>query len=779
MTVDSTVTANRLLPSRMRRKYGDSLPAVKSTVTKKHMRADIQALRAFAVVAVVINHMWPHLMPGGYVGVDIFFVISGFLITFPLTRDLARYGRVKLVGFYGRRVRRLLPAAAAVIVASVLGMAALMPHHLWRDNVSEALASLFYGENIYLMVLSRDYHAQGQQASLFQHYWSLSVEEQFYFVWPLLLMLAFWVSFRFRGNFQTTEVARKHSAWRGPLVAVTVLSVASFWWALPFGSHYPHQAYFFTLIRAWEFGVGATVALLVQMAHERQLRWLPYLHGMDEHGLLPWARVAFSLTGWAMMFASLWLVTSEDVFPGPWTLLPTFGAGLVLLAGAHVRHSPGEALWQFKPIRLTGDISYSIYLWHWPLMVLLPYMGSTANSRPGKLVLLVVMYLVATASKFWIEDRAMAWSFWKVSNRRTFSILLAVMAAAALSGWGLLRAADHLVARDQQALSASSKVACPNPVIGSGERCADPSVAVVSATIPPSELYSIPDVRQQVHYDVAADDANYYWKSLATNPRIDAEQDWQLFTPEGGQVSEGFAGVKRVLLVGDSHAEELLNAVIPWASARHWDLDIFRSAGCALPASGYQLDTADRAYVARCASGSKKLDELLSQQSYDLIIYRAETRALKLRNDRGEVGSQVTREGLEARLKQFAQQARYVLVPTDTPLNSLNEGTPGPLRDPACLASNLSDPRACALPRKIALPSDLPVEIVREFAHQSDTAGRVAAVDLTDVFCDSHLCYAATGGVPFYFDAGHISRSTGRKMSQVLQQRGEQALGLK
>src|SRR6478672_702117 len=151
-------------------------------------RADIQAMRALAVGGVVLNHLWPGRLTGGYVGVDVFFVISGYLISLHLLRELGESGRIDLLAFYGRRIRRLLPAALLVIVAVLVGMVVCAPSTVWDRNLSEALASTFYVENFQLVRLSVDYMAHDQAASAFQHYWSLSVEEQFYLVWPAVLL---------------------------------------------------------------------------------------------------------------------------------------------------------------------------------------------------------------------------------------------------------------------------------------------------------------------------------------------------------------------------------------------------------------------------------------------------------------------------------------------------------------------------------------------------------------------------------------------------------------
>ena len=151
------------------------------------IRSDIQALRAIAVVAVVVGHFFPVRLSGGFVGVDVFFVVSGFLITAHLLREIERTGRLRLSEFYVRRARRLLPAAYTVLVVSLAGALLLLPVSRWRDTAAEVFASAAYFQNWLLAVKAADFSAAGASATVVRHYWSLSVEEQFYLLWPLLM----------------------------------------------------------------------------------------------------------------------------------------------------------------------------------------------------------------------------------------------------------------------------------------------------------------------------------------------------------------------------------------------------------------------------------------------------------------------------------------------------------------------------------------------------------------------------------------------------------------
>src|SRR5450631_865530 len=230
---------------------------------------EIQVLRAVAVTLVVIFHFWPGSLTGGYVGVDAFFVISGYLITSHLFREADRTGTVKLSAFYARRARRLLPASILVLLFVVAGTFLLLPTDLWASTAHEVTASGFYVQNLWLATQAVTYSASNSVASPVTHYWSLSAEEQFYLVWPGLIIISCLVARRWLRGHTTRTVGFT-------LLAVTAGSFACSVWATQV---YPAAAYFITATRAWEFGAGALVVLLMRkwappLGFARLLRWL-------------------------------------------------------------------------------------------------------------------------------------------------------------------------------------------------------------------------------------------------------------------------------------------------------------------------------------------------------------------------------------------------------------------------------------------------------------------------------------------------------------------------
>src|SRR4051812_33629482 len=207
-------------------------------ISRAAVRPEIQGLRAVAVAVVVVCHFWPSALPGGFVGVDVFFAISGFLITSHLLREAAATGRVALAGFWARRARRILPAALLVLGVCALATLAWVPEVDRAQFFAEIRASAFYVENWQLAHTAVDYFAAGQGPSPVQHFWSLSAEEQFYLVWPVLIL----------------------AAGRRSLSALAAVTAGSLAYSLYKTGADPAAAYFVTPTRAWEFGLGGLLA---------------------------------------------------------------------------------------------------------------------------------------------------------------------------------------------------------------------------------------------------------------------------------------------------------------------------------------------------------------------------------------------------------------------------------------------------------------------------------------------------------------------------------------
>lgn len=339
----------------------------------RKQRYDIQGLRALAVLLVIADHFlaWP---TGGFVGVDVFFVISGFVITASLIREHLRTGKISFADFYRRRARRILPLATLVILLTLLASWAVFSTSRFTGIAEDGLWSFLSVANWHLALAGTDYMQADGVVSPLQHFWSLAVEEQFYFVWPWLIVLMLGALASRRQWSAATS--------RGALAAaMTMLIVLSFAFSLWETASSPTFAYFSTFSRAWELGVGGMLAVLAPA-----MKKLP-------DGLRP----LLAYVGLAGILAGAFLITPQMSFPGPWAMVPVLATAAVIAAGT------GGEQRHLQPLtntvsRYVGDVSYSLYLWHFPVIILLEALMPTAG---------ILLYVVALALTFALS----AWSY--------------------------------------------------------------------------------------------------------------------------------------------------------------------------------------------------------------------------------------------------------------------------------------------------------------------------------------------------------------------------------
>jgi peptidoglycan/LPS O-acetylase OafA/YrhL len=364
-------------------------------------RGDLQGLRAVAVLLVALNHAGVGFLRGGYVGVDVFFVLSGFLITGLLLQGAARAGHVSFRNFYARRVRRILPAAALTLATTTIVANLLLNYVREKQIAWDGFWASLFAANIRFAHEGTNYFAQGQPPSPDQHYWSLAVEEQFYLVWPALLAITlFGVALPLRrrriravrdGNI--TDGARLRL-----LVVIIVLGAASLLWSIHDTNALPAAAYFSTRARGWELALGAMLAVAAP-AVDRVPRSLGFVMGWVGFAAIAVAAVEFS---------------AATPFPGYYALLPTVGAALIIAGGMGrraFRPSTGNVL-AASPLRYVGDRSYTFYLWHWPaLTIAVLYVGHQLGVAMNMLILLGAFLLsIVTYALFENPIRRARWS---------------------------------------------------------------------------------------------------------------------------------------------------------------------------------------------------------------------------------------------------------------------------------------------------------------------------------------------------------------------------------
>ena len=353
-------------------------------------RTEIDGLRALAVAAVVLYHAGLKALPGGFVGVDVFFVISGYLISGIIFNDLEQ-SRFSLARFYERRIRRIQPALIAMVLVVLVGFAAIYTPIDYKSLAQSVGATATFSSNIYFFVKSGYFDPMSETKPLL-HTWSLAVEEQYYLLFPLLVALL-WKYGRKRIN-----------------LVLTVLAIASFALSVWQARGSPNAAFYLPFGRFWELLIGALLA----------------------HGALPsvrkgWPAEALTALGLLMMGAALALLSPTDVFPGETALLPCVGAALVLHAGRESRVA--AALLGNPLMTFVGKISYSVYLWHWPLFVAIRYLCFRELTHAETALYLAACVLAGWASWRWVEQPFRHHTSASMSRRGLFASTFAITGA--------------------------------------------------------------------------------------------------------------------------------------------------------------------------------------------------------------------------------------------------------------------------------------------------------------------------------------------------------------
>jgi peptidoglycan/LPS O-acetylase OafA/YrhL len=366
----------------------------------QEFRPDIQGLRAVAIVPVVAYHAFGGLVPGGFVGVDVFFVISGFLITRILVREIEA-GSFSVAAFYARRVRRLFPALFAMLAATlVAGLALLPPEPLAALGTSTAWTAIFAAN--FHQERTLGYFAEAAELQPLLHTWSLGVEEQFYITFPLFLAAVH--------RFFPRRL--RLAVWMGVLGSLA--------WSVRLVMVDPDGAFYLPQSRAFELGIGALLALGA----------VPTLARASAR-----VRDALSLTGIGMIVAAFVAIDARTPYPGLAALLPCLGTALVIHAGDG-RETAAARLLRLAPLQYVGAVSYSLYLWHWPVLVFTRYVVLDELDAAGLAAALAIAFGLASLSYHWIERPVLGW---RAGSMRVFAGGVALVLAVGLVGLAVAR----------------------------------------------------------------------------------------------------------------------------------------------------------------------------------------------------------------------------------------------------------------------------------------------------------------------------------------------------
>lgn len=379
-------------------------------------RGDIEGLRALAILLVIGAHAGVPGLAGGFVGVDVFFVLSGFLITGLLLQEVEITGRIRFGDFYARRLRRLFPALLVMVaVVSIAANMVLAPGGQ-VEQAKTAAAAVFWVSNIRFALAQLDYFSPGSEGNLFLHTWSLGVEEQFYLLWPVLL---WWALGCRQGQRNTT-----HLKW--VMIGVAVLSMAA---CLLMTTREQPVAFYMMPMRAWQFAAGALIWIYLRQGGVCRAA----LSDDTTAKASPW----LGWLGLILVVGSALLFDAHMSYPGWRSLLPTLGTVAILMSGLQASPRSVSVFLAWKPFQAIGQVSYAWYLWHWPLL-LLGYAVMGSQSPWVRASGVVFSFLLAVVS-FWLIERPIRHNAqWLVHRRMALIATVAIMAAASVLAmhWG-------------------------------------------------------------------------------------------------------------------------------------------------------------------------------------------------------------------------------------------------------------------------------------------------------------------------------------------------------
>ena len=676
----------------------------------RRFRPDIEGLRAIAVGLVLVFHAYGTPFSGGFVGVDVFFVISGFLITDILMREHSKTGRVSILGFYGRRVRRILPASALVVVATVIAAYYFLGFLTGNDVAAAAKWTAVFAANIHFGSVGTDYFGSHLPPSPLLHMWSLGVEEQFYLVWPgLFLALAAIV----RGT-------RHRHALAASLIAIIA---ASFAWSVFQTGADPTWAYFSPFTRTCELGLGALIAVLAPAINRK---------------LKPrWAAEVLASCGLAGIASSALLLNSSTPYPGAVIAWPVVSTALLIAAGCTDIRTFAERSLSLRPMQWFGARSYSLYLWHWPILTIAAQYAMSHLSGWQTTGLLLLTILASTLSYRLVENpvrRARSLAARPGLSLAVGAALIAVTVAVAqwfsVHNWGTGNSFGSTHA---------TNTSCPSPACP--DILAQVEAGAKTDTIPPDLTPSLADAVA----DLRAPDGG----RCSRLPISWLKPDRQPCIFDTGAPADA----PMIILIGDSQAMMWSRTVNSIAKRLAYRFGLVSHAGCHMPMTTFDT-TAEGVTDAQCREWKNAAIDWMKRQDPAMVLVASG-------NHTGINGADYA-AGYGAVLKQMQSPGRKLFVMGDVPLLSQDP--------PRCLAAHPSSALKCATKTATAAPAD-------EQQAALDGAQQAGAgyVNLTPWLCTADLCPAIVGHYAAYQDQFHITGTYAQALMPLVQQ----AIGLR
>ncbi|MDN3240604.1 acyltransferase family protein [Glycomyces tritici] len=667
-------------------------------------RPDIQGLRAVAVLLVLLSHAGFGFAAGGYIGVDVFFVLSGFLITSLLVKEVFDTGKISLAGFYARRARRILPAASLVTVATVVGAWLWFPVTRLEAVMQDAFTVIVYVVNYRFVTEQTEYLNADQMPSPFQQFWSLAVEEQFYLLWPLLLIGLMFLAGRSPRKFVSAGVA----------ACAVVIGISLVLSVLVTEQSQP-TAYYAAHTRAWELAAGALLALALPAWRKtpKAAAW------------------GLGIIGLAMVLTAGFMFGEATPFPGYSAMLPVTGTMLLIIAGTSAAGHPVGRLLSTGPFQFFGKISYSLYLWHWPILILIPLAVGAEPSILLNVVLLIGAVAVAQVSYQYIEEPVRNARFIKAN--KVWGLLTGL--ACSLVGIAVVIAFTVVFVR------APSGDPVPAAEVEQSETVAQLQEQLAAAL----EVNTVPENLTPSLLEVENDQPAIY------------DNDCHLRKVETVQPDNCTYGVidgdKTAVLFGDSHAAQWFPALEPIMERNGWRL-IIRTKSACTPVSVSVEDEEIDDYYAQCDEWRGNVFEELDSIAPDLVILSSSEGPVLHGVDDAD---SAWLDGWQETLDRIQGAGAQVVTIADTPRSTESI--------PECVSLHMDSLQDCSIPQAEGIR--LPERRADTMALQ-EAAGAVV-IDPVDWFCTQGTCPVIAGDILMYRDAHHMTTHYAASLEGLLE----------
>jgi peptidoglycan/LPS O-acetylase OafA/YrhL len=709
--------------------------------TPKRFRADIEGLRAIAVLAVVTNHLlgFPE---GGFIGVDVFYVISGFLITGLLIREFAMTGSISFSRFYARRIRRILPVALLVLVVTSLVSSLIWYEARAQQTFLDALWSGLFVANWHFAAAGTDYLQADGPVSPLQHYWSLSLEEQFYVLWPWLVVIPLAIVNRRRIKSSFTS--------RALLITFSAVAILSFAWSSIVSIDNANVAYFDTVGRAWELAVGGVLAVLGPLTARLASR----------------TRTVLGTIGLAGIFASAFAISPTMPFPMPFAILPVFATALVIAARAE---NVFTSVLLTNPVsRYIGRISFSLYLWHFPVIIFadsLPF----PNTATRLIASLVVMSALSALSFHFVEEpiRSSRWlDSWGESTRASRGLAVSglfsaprrkeLLSTAAIGVTLALLVALQIVGPDYLQSAAALKAKTTNSTLSTNGASTEPlTTSEISSAIAESIALTDWPAGTERQLDQLDDSMQAPAMSTSTGCRMSVATT-NLKLCEYGEAD----APKTVLVIGDSVALSWLPSIESALPEAEWKIVGAGYASCS-PSSVEALDSTGKvSFISACAGARERLFDLADTLQPSLVIFSSAQSAFA-RLASGSTGTQAEDEwriGTELTIDRLSESSDEVVVISNPPVGEDARACVGRFTGPDLCEANIDPDYSSKASAELAAVQ-----------YAVDEGANASFIDTRSWFCSSHgECPLVIDETIVRTDTSHVTAAYARRLGEVL-----------